>query len=81
MIIKVKNGGCVTEDDEKCVVIRTDNAVHLYGKKTLEVSIASMYRYYEDKRTIDPVSTSFDSVLSYGHNNKHINYVSITILE
>lgn len=81
MIIKVKNGGCVTGSDEKCVVIKTKNATHLYGEKRLKTSIASMYRYYENGETMYPVSTSFESVLTYGHDNHHNRYVSITILE
>jgi anaerobic ribonucleoside-triphosphate reductase len=81
MIIKIKNGGCVTGSDEKCIVIKTNNAIHLYGEKNLKTSIASMYRYYENRGTINPVSTSFDSVLTYGHDNDHNRYVSISILE
>jgi hypothetical protein len=80
MIIKVKNGGCIT-DNEKCIIIRTDNAIHLYGGKNLKTSIGCMYRYYENGETINPVSTSFDSVLTYGHDNNYNRYVSITILE
>jgi len=81
MIIKVKNGGCVTGDKEKCVVIETKNCIHLYGEKNLKVSIASMYKYYENGGTINPVSTSFESVLTYGCDNDHNKYVSISILE